>query len=584
MNENDRMNNNYDEYEIDLREYILLIWKKKFLLVGLVIVAMVSAVVFTNITADPRYEASSTLLIMPPMYTTSIEVGSLPIETYRELAITSQMRNKIIEELDLRDDEGELISPDALENRMEFEIAGREEMEREGEMVEVPLIKLNVNHRDPEISADIANLWADLFMEDTRAIRRAETSEISTVIENRFEDTRDHLNEAREELKDFMTETRLEKLKSSLKAEKDQFDLLLEEKSDLEYQISLLEAELEERENYLNQITRNDFWINELSINEDNQELIGSAKVYIDSRDKLLDHKNKFNIDLLENERDYLQNKIVEYKNKISELKIQLEVLEKQNEVYEEILVDESKKIQLDKSLSDLLVFQEIMNPEELEILGEILLIEEEMNPLYFDFKELQNQNLVSINEIKSELVETENSLQNKNNELDILLDTLNREKETRDRLEINKDNYADLFNQENEYNLTLVQEKREINIELNNKKARLSAIKEQENRISESVAELDNQIREYEIVEDDLQQQIDDYQKSYEQLASRVEEARLAQAEQTSDVKFIADAVPPERATIGVGNTMLNMAVAAVLAGMLGVFGIFFAEFIKEE
>ena len=127
-------------------------------------------------------------------------------------------------------------------------------------------------------------------------------------------------------------------------------------------------------------------------------------------------------------------------------------------------------------------------------------------------------------------------------------------------------------------------EEYRELKSKLRQKEVRLATVDTEEDKISENVAELDHELRELQIVEEDLKQQISDLQVSYEQLASRVEEARLAEAEQTSDVKFIADAMPPDRASIGIGNTMLNMAVAAVLAGMLGVFGIFFAEFIKED
>ena len=726
--------NNYEEYEIDLREYILLIWDKKFLLVGLVVFAMIAAVIFTNLVADPQYEASSTLLIMPPMYTTSIEVGSFPIETYRELSKTAQMRTKIIEKLDLRDDEGELISQSSLEEKMEFEITGREEVEREEEMVEVPLVRLNVIHNDAEVAAEIANLWAELFMEDTREIRRAETTEISNLIERRFEDTRERLTSAREELKNFLTETGLEELKMRLSSEKNQLEQVIKNKTGLEHDVTILEAELNEIEdqidelnidgiwagelsaelvseeevprsisryfeaqnkllehkqvydfslleklleleekaallaeeideyqNNLHELDDGSNWIGELGLTDNWTEIPEAIERYSQSRERLLNHRQEYNFDLMEQEIDRYEERVLFYKTEIENINRNLEVNNKLIDSVEGLLTEEPDRWELNRSLSEDVIWQELFNPEELEIISNVVLNEEIVNPLYRELRNIKQRTQIEQDTFKAELTELESDynsarnaleeLQNEfeeqsdvrarliedkdnyykiynslvdqyigfrenisNKELELQLnraevralkldlesllveidydnynieelrDLIATERLKRSRLEDDKDHYGKIYNQEASFYKTLEDDYRKLNAELRQKRAQYETVKNEEERLSERVAELDNQIREYEIVEEDLNQQIDDYQESYQQLASRVEEARLAQAEQTSDVKFIADAVQPERATIGVGNTMLNMAVAAVLAGMLGIFGIFFAEFIKEN
>ena len=726
--------NNYEEYEIDLREYILLIWDKKFLLVGLVVFAMIAAVIFTNLVADPQYEASSTLLIMPPMYTTSIEVGSFPIETYRELSKTAQMRTKIIEKLDLRDDEGELISQSSLEEKMEFEITGREEVEREEEMVEVPLVRLNVIHKDAEVAAEIANLWAELFMEDTREIRRAETTEISNLIERRFEDTRERLTSAREELKNFLTETGLEELKMRLSSEKNQLEQVIKNKTGLEHDVTILEAELNEIEdqidelnidgiwagelsaelvseeevprsisryfeaqnkllehkqvydfslleklleleekaallaeeideyqNNLHELDDGSNWIGELGLTDNWTEIPEAIERYSQSRERLLNHRQEYNFDLMEQEIDRYEERVLFYKTEIENINRNLEVNNKLIDSVEGLLTEEPDRWELNRSLSEDVIWQELFNPEELEIISNVVLNEEIVNPLYRELRNIKQRTQIEQDTFKAELTELESDynsarnaleeLQNEfeeqsdvrarliedkdnyykiynslvdqyigfrenisNKELELQLnraevralkldlesllveidydnynieelrDLIATERLKRSRLEDDKDHYGKIYNQEASFYKTLEDDYRKLNAELRQKRAQYETVKNEEERLSERVAELDNQIREYEIVEEDLNQQIDDYQESYQQLASRVEEARLAQAEQTSDVKFIADAVQPERATIGVGNTMLNMAVAAVLAGMLGIFGIFFAEFIKEN
>ncbi|MFW6301639.1 MAG: Wzz/FepE/Etk N-terminal domain-containing protein [Bacillota bacterium] len=54
-------NNTYDEYEIDLREYIMLLWNKKWLIIGLVVIAMVAAWAVSSFFMGETYETEVTL-------------------------------------------------------------------------------------------------------------------------------------------------------------------------------------------------------------------------------------------------------------------------------------------------------------------------------------------------------------------------------------------------------------------------------------------------------------------------------------------------------------------------------------------
>ena len=54
-------NLNYDEYEIDLREYIMLLWNKKWLIIGLVIIAMIAAWAVSSFIMEETYETDATM-------------------------------------------------------------------------------------------------------------------------------------------------------------------------------------------------------------------------------------------------------------------------------------------------------------------------------------------------------------------------------------------------------------------------------------------------------------------------------------------------------------------------------------------
>ncbi|MGM0419989.1 MAG: Wzz/FepE/Etk N-terminal domain-containing protein [Bacillota bacterium] len=51
----------YDEYEIDLREYIMLLWNKKWLIAGVIIVSILAAWVFSSYFLDETYRTEATL-------------------------------------------------------------------------------------------------------------------------------------------------------------------------------------------------------------------------------------------------------------------------------------------------------------------------------------------------------------------------------------------------------------------------------------------------------------------------------------------------------------------------------------------
>lgn len=60
--ENEQQPNYYDEYEIDLREYIILLWNNKFFIGGLVILAIMVSYLFSTMFISPQYESEASIL------------------------------------------------------------------------------------------------------------------------------------------------------------------------------------------------------------------------------------------------------------------------------------------------------------------------------------------------------------------------------------------------------------------------------------------------------------------------------------------------------------------------------------------
>jgi capsular polysaccharide biosynthesis protein len=122
MESNNNSNHNEEYIEIDLREYIRTLWKNKWIIIILVIISVLAAGLYSKYITKPKYQARATLLILPSTYKTSLELDTLPINTYRSLAVTDSIKNKIIEEVDLRDEEGNLYAPSYLNSMLNMEV------------------------------------------------------------------------------------------------------------------------------------------------------------------------------------------------------------------------------------------------------------------------------------------------------------------------------------------------------------------------------------------------------------------------------------------------------------------------------
>ncbi|MGM0437321.1 MAG: GNVR domain-containing protein, partial [Bacillota bacterium] len=150
------------------------------------------------------------------------------------------------------------------------------------------------------------------------------------------------------------------------------------------------------------------------------------------------------------------------------------------------------------------------------------------------------------------------------------------------DRLKSDLDNYKKIYQNEVQTYRGLVSDKLESELKIDSLETQVDFYKEKYESTKKDIKELQDEIWEAEIKEESLAQRVKDIEKTYSMLSEKVEEARLTEAQRSSDVKFIAEAVPPTQ-PLGT-NLKLNVAIAGVLALMLGVFIVFFREFLKKD
>ena len=202
-----------EEYEeIDLRDYIKVLLRQKWIVICLTLGAIIGATVVNFFILKPVYQAKAILLV--PKFTPAVVSKSMTIEEYINLQTlvpktlspdayaallkTPALEREIINTLNLRNFSGEILSPDELEKMVEIEAVKNTD-----------LIQIRVEHYNPQKAAEIANTWARLFVEESKKsdIQSALSSE--EAVRKQLEIAKMNLMKAEEEKKDFQKRNRI---------------------------------------------------------------------------------------------------------------------------------------------------------------------------------------------------------------------------------------------------------------------------------------------------------------------------------------------------------------------------------------
>ncbi|MCK4257785.1 MAG: hypothetical protein KAX49_02340 [Halanaerobiales bacterium] len=169
------MENNH-EYEIDLREYISILWRKKWVIIGLFIIAVVGTYFFVN-TMDPVYKTSATIMIqkndgMQNLFSGDMfSLGNDQSGTYIKMLKTRRILDQVIQKMDLRDEEGEFISSSTLGSMIIVSSVSGADM-----------IEISMEHTEPEKVKKIVNTLVEVFVEEnTKISKTAMTSAIDFI-------------------------------------------------------------------------------------------------------------------------------------------------------------------------------------------------------------------------------------------------------------------------------------------------------------------------------------------------------------------------------------------------------------------
>jgi len=200
------------EEEIDLREYINVLLKRKGIIILIFLIAVVTAAVASYFVLKPVYEASAILMISKPKYQVELEpriqtqfTPEISLATYESLIKDIEIEEEVIKRLNLDQPPYEL-TPDNLREMVTIE-----------SIKNTNLIKMSLQAGDPKLVKDIANVWAALFVEKNKDFNLQESKEAQGFIEEQLIISKQNFFNIEEEIQKFNETYKIEILENEIK-------------------------------------------------------------------------------------------------------------------------------------------------------------------------------------------------------------------------------------------------------------------------------------------------------------------------------------------------------------------------------
>ena len=199
------------EEEIDLREYINVLIKRKGIIILIFLIAVITAALVSYFYLKPVYEASTILMISKPKYQVELEpkiqtqfTPEISLATYETLIKDREIEEEVIKKLNLGQPPYEL-TPDNLQGMITIEL-----------LTNTNLIKINLQSGDPKLTKDIANVWAELFVEKNKDLYLKESKEAQGFIEDQLKISKQNLSKIEEDMKQFNETNKIEILNKEI--------------------------------------------------------------------------------------------------------------------------------------------------------------------------------------------------------------------------------------------------------------------------------------------------------------------------------------------------------------------------------
>jgi uncharacterized protein involved in exopolysaccharide biosynthesis len=181
--------------EVPLAEVVSFVRRNWRWIVGMGFGAGVATALAIVLLVSPSFEASATLVIVPPAFSSELQPSSLTVQGYQKLlesdAVVAETKRRLVET--------DTLEPEA-RLRVGHNLATRIFVSRRSEETELaPMIQASARADTPVASAEVANTWAEVFLERTRELMGGTTSAAVLFIDQQYPQAKQELAETEAE-------------------------------------------------------------------------------------------------------------------------------------------------------------------------------------------------------------------------------------------------------------------------------------------------------------------------------------------------------------------------------------------------
>jgi len=173
------------EEEIDLREYIHVLIKRKWLILSFFLIVIIAAAIFSYFIIEPVYQSSATILFKPPEVESKL-VHNYSITELAHLFKDIEIEEKIIKDMELNKAPYYLTVAD-LEEKASVDISE-----------ELNIIKILFQYKNPELTKNILTQWVETFIKKYNEEYLNQINETYLSKKSQYESSKEELTEVEE--------------------------------------------------------------------------------------------------------------------------------------------------------------------------------------------------------------------------------------------------------------------------------------------------------------------------------------------------------------------------------------------------
>lgn len=319
--------NRQEEFiEIDLREYIMVLFNKWKLIVGIATITVLLAGVYAFLIADPVYQVESELMRSEPSYQTDFNSEIFSKREYRRIFTSSALAEEVIKKLNL---DTEKYNSDKLLNNVTVIVDNAGEDEEA-----TRLINIKYNTTKPETGQNIVNTWIELFEQRSLNLLREEVKSAQETITNQYNTYKQEVNQLQTEYDEFQSNSQIDLLKNKISKRENKIVNYEDRLLDIKTEISRKAAAVKETKQAL-EAEQEIYELNRATFDEEltaqwNDLGIGQIKteelnpIYQELKRKV--NNSQSDLEQLKAERKILSSSLDELNKEVEDLKVKLTI------------------------------------------------------------------------------------------------------------------------------------------------------------------------------------------------------------------------------------------------------------------